>query len=111
MAERFWHESGTQAVLFGDGFYHEAEKTHLVGGFQTVIKIPVDLKLAVGVFMVVLIRPPAHFNHVGADFRNHIIATQQGGLVVTGLGLGVASIRNVGAVFIDQVKFRLNTGF
>ena len=110
MQERLGHERCPQPVLLGDRLGHDLEEGVPVRGFQAVAEVPVHLELAVGVLMVVLIGIPAQTNHGVADFRNHVIAAHQGGLVVAGLFLDVARIGDVGAVFRNQVILALNAG-
>jgi hypothetical protein len=61
------------------------KKRVLVGGGQRVVELPVHLELAVGVLVVVLVRPPAELQHVVADFAHHVIAAHHRLLVVAGL--------------------------
>ena len=53
------HEGGAEPVLLGDRLHHELEEGKLIGGGQRVVEIPVDLELAVGVLVVVLIGRPS----------------------------------------------------
>ena len=61
------HEGGAKPVLLGDRLHHEFEEGELIGGRQRVVEIPVDLELAVGVLVIVLIGAPAEFDHRRGD--------------------------------------------
>ena len=70
--EGFGHEAGPQALLLRQGFHHHLEKGVAIGGGEGVGVGPVDLKLAVGILVIGLIRPPAQLFHrlqQGADQR------------------------------------------
>jgi hypothetical protein len=85
--ERLGHEGGAVAMVLGDGLDHVLEEHVAIGGDQRVVVIPVHFELAVGVFMVVLVRAPAEFQHGVADLADHRVASHQGLLVVAGLVL------------------------
>ena len=61
-------------MLLGDRLHHEFEEGELIGRGQRVIEIPVDLELAIGVLMVILIGPPAQLNHGCGNFGDHVDA-------------------------------------
>ena len=110
VGEGLGHKGGAQAVVLGDRFDHELEEGLAVGLNQAVAVVPVHLELAIGVLVVVLIRPPAERLHVIADLGDHIVAPHQGGLIVAGFRLGIALIRDCAAVGIDQKELVLRTG-
>src|SRR5450631_2637401 len=85
MRERFWHEGRAHLVLFRDRLHHVFEERVAIRRDQGVIIFPVHFELAVGVFMVVLVRLPAELEHAVADLADDVIAPHQRGLVVTGL--------------------------
>ena len=62
-------------------------------GEQCIVVVPVHFELAVGIFVIILIRAPAQLDHTVADLTDHIVAAHQGRLVVTRLTLGVVRIR------------------
>ena len=79
-------------MLFGDGFGHELEKTVLIRDGQRIVKIPVHFPLAVGIFVVALVGPPAHFEHIIANFADHFVAAHHSLLIVTGLGCSIQCV-------------------
>ena len=107
--ERLRHEGGTEPVLLGDRLHHELEECQLVGGCQRVVEIPVDLELPVGIFMVVLIRPPAKLHHGGRDLGDDIEAPHDGGLIVARLVGRIAAVGDRRAVGVDEMELRLHT--
>ena len=111
MGERLGHEGRSQAMLFGDGADHELEKGVAVGGHQGVGIFPVHLELAIGVLVVVLIRPPAQRTHGVANLGDDVIAAHQGLLVVAGLGGGVIGVGQGRAIGREQHVFGLDPGF
>src|SRR5438876_6019522 len=58
VGERLGHESGQELVLLGDGLDHPPEEDVPIGRRERVRIAPVDLELAVGVFMVVGVGVP-----------------------------------------------------
>jgi hypothetical protein len=75
---------------------------------QHVVVVPVHLELAVGVLVVVLIGAPAELQHAVANLADHVVAAHQGRLVVAGLVLDVALVRDRGAVRVGQEVFALH---
>ena len=110
VGEGLRHEGRAQAVLLGDGLDHELEERVAVGGDQRVVVQPVHLELAIGVLVVVLVRPPAELEHGIADRGDHLVAAHQRRLVVAGLVLGVARVRDRGAVGQDDEVLALDPG-
>ena len=96
-------------MLFGNALHHELEERQLIGRGQRIIEIPVDLKLAIGILMVVLIGAPAQLNHSRSNFSDHVETTHDGRLVIAGLFLRISAVGNLRAIGIDQKEFRLNT--
>ena len=72
--EGLGHEGGAKPMLLGNGLHHELEEGQLVRRRQRVIEIPVDLELAIGVLVVVLIGPPAQLNHGRGNLGDHVDA-------------------------------------
>ena len=85
-------------MLFGNRLGHELEERMLVSCLQRIVIFPVHLKLANGVFMVVLVGFPAQFQHVVTNFGDHIIAAHNGLLVVAGLFSSIIGVRNLAAI-------------
>src|ERR1039458_1551722 len=85
MREGFGHEGGQVAVLLGNRANHPLEESVTVGAGQGVRVKPIDLELAVGVFMVVGVRVPSQLLHVteksGHDIKVAVESTQ----IVAGL--------------------------
>ena len=107
--KRLGHEGSAHAMLFRKCLDHELEKTQLIGCFQRVAEVPVDFKLAIGIFMIVLIGPPTKFGHGSTNFSNDIDAPHDGRLVIARFILSIARIRNCCGIRIEQVEFRLHT--
>ncbi len=105
----FRHEGRPQAVVLGDGFHHVLEEHVAIRRHQCIGVIPVHLELAVGIFVVVLVRVPAELDHAIADLADDVEAAHQRRLVVTGLFLGIALVGYRGAVGIDQEVLALDT--
>ena len=95
----FWHEGGAQTVLFRHGFGHEFEKAVFIRGFQRVIEFPIHFELAIGVFMIVLIRAPAQRQHIIANFADHLIAAHHGLLIIAGFCGGIEWIADLIALW------------
>ena len=110
MGKGLWHEGRAEPVGLRDLFDHELEERQPVCGHQRFGIVPVDLELPVRVFVVVLVGSPAQVFHVAADLGDYLVAAHQSGLIVAGLGLGIACVRDVLAVCIDQVKLGFNPG-
>ena len=110
LKERLRHECRAQPVQFGDRLDHVFEERVPIGGDQRRGVLPVHLELAVGVFVVALVRAPAQRQHGVADRRDHLVAAHQRGLVVARLGLPVGTVGNRRPVRRDQEEFALNTG-
>ena len=102
------HEGGAKPMLLGDRLHHELEEAELVGRGQRVVEVPVDLELAVGVLMIVLIGPPAEIDHGGADLGDDVEAAHDRRLVVAGLLLRIARVGNRRAIGIDEMEFGLD---
>ena len=108
--ERLRHEGGAQPVLLGNRLHHEFEEGVPVRRHQRVVIVPVHLELAVGVLMVVLVGAPAQGKHGVADFGDDIVTAHQRLLVVAGLRVDIARVRNAGAGGVDQVVLGLDAG-
>ena len=93
--EGLGHERGAKPVLLGNGLHHEFEEGELIGRGQRVVEIPVDLKLAVGIFMIVLIRAPTQLHHGGGNLGDHINPAHDRRLVIAGLFLHIAPVGNL----------------
>ena len=78
-------------MLLGDRLDHVFEERMPIRGHQRRRVPPVHLELAVGVLVVVLVRPPAQRLHRIADRRDHVVAAHQRGLVVARLRLPVGA--------------------
>ena len=89
---------------------HVLEEAVTIRGHQAIVEIPVHLELSVGVLVIVLIRTPAELDHAIADLTDHVVAAHQRGLVVAGLLLDVARIRNAGAGLVDEEILALDAG-
>ncbi|CAI8326003.1 MAG: Uncharacterised protein [Rhodospirillaceae bacterium] len=109
--DRLGHKGRPVAVLFGNGLDHEFEERVLVGRAQRVVELPVHLKLAVGVLVVVLVRPPAQLQHIVADLGDDIVAAHHRLLVVAGLFGAVVGVGNLGSLRRKQEEFGLHPGF
>ena len=90
--KRLRHERRAQIMLFRERAYHEFEERVSVGRGQTVGVIPVNLKLAVGILVIGLIRPPTQFFHGGEELGNEVVAAHEGLCVVTGFRLTVEGV-------------------
>ena len=90
--EGLWHERCAHTMTLCDGAGHEFEEDVAIGGLKGVIIIPVHLKLAVGVLMIVLVGPPAERRHAVTDFSDDVITPHQSGLVIAGLALCIERI-------------------
>ena len=88
------HEGSTHAVFFGNVFHHVFEENVTVAGFQNMIIFPVHFPLTIRVFVVVLVSTPFKLDHGITNFRDHIKATHQGALVITGLFHNIAIVIN-----------------
>ena len=104
------HEGRAQPVLLGNRLHHEFEEGVPVGRHENIVIVPVHLELAVGVFMVVLVGAPAEREHSVADLGHDVVAAHQRLLVVAGLRVDIARVRNAGPVGVDQVVFGLDAG-
>ena len=72
--EWFWHERCPQPMLFSNRFDHVFKKDMSVRGHERIGIIPVHFKLPIRIFMIVLVRTPAQFDHRGTDLTDYIIA-------------------------------------
>ena len=97
-------------MLLGDRLHHVFEERMPVGGLERGIVLPVHFELAVGILVIVLIRPPAERDHSVADFGDDFVAAHQRLLVVAGLGLDVGVVGDRLAVRLDQKKFAFDAG-
>ena len=111
VGEGFGHEGGPVAVALGDAFHHVFKEGLAIGGHQGIGVGPVHFKLAVGVFVVVLVWPPAQGQHAVANLADHVKAPHQGLLVIAGLGLAIAVIRQIRALGVQQKILALHPGF
>ena len=98
-------------MIFSDCLHHEFKEDMLIGRFQSIIVVPVHFKLTVGVFVIILVGIPSQLQHGITDFTNHRVLTHQCLLIITGLGLGIASIGKLSAVRGNQVIFAFDPGF
>ena len=83
----------------------------MIRRFQAVVVMPIDFELTVGIFVIILVGPPAQLAQGGTDFRDYVVTAHQRRLVVTRLLLNITVIGNRRAVFVDQMKLRFHTGF
>ena len=97
-------------MLFSNRFCHKFKKAMFIRCDHSIVKFPVHLKLAVGIFMVVLIRAPVKIEHVIADFPDHIITAHHRLLIITWLFGSIIGIGNLVAVWGEQKIFSLDTG-
>ena len=102
-----WHKGCAETVLFSNCLHHVFVKHVAVSGFQSTCRPPVLLKLAIGVFVVVLIRPPAKRLHVIANLRNEIEPAHHRLLVIAGFGPCIGLIGNRRAVQVQQKELTL----
>ena len=102
MRERLGHEGGPVAVVLGQLFDHVLEEHMAIGGGQRVGVFPVHFELTVGILVIVLVRPPTERVHRLTDLTHHVVAAHQRRLVIAGLALGVAGVRDLGAVGCQQ---------
>ena len=82
-----------------------------VSGDQNIGKFPVHFKLAIGVFVVVLVRAPAQIKHIVANLADHIIAPHHRLLIIAGLFgciIGIADFITLGG---HEEKLCLDPGF
>ena len=86
------------------------KKECLSAVFSASSIFPVHFELAVGVLVVVLIGPPAQFQHVIADFGDHVIAAHDGLLVIAGLFGAYRIHRKWSCRRRDQEKLGLDPG-
>ena len=70
-----------------------------IRGFQRVIEFPIHFELAIGVFMIVLIRAPAQRQHIIANFADHLIAAHHGLLIIAGFCGGIEWIADLIALW------------
>ena len=110
LGKGFGPEAGPQAMALRQGGHHHPKEGMPIGGGERIGKGPVDLKLAVGVLVVGLVRSPAKTLHRLQDFTDQRIVTHQGQLVVAGFALLVGRIANGLAAGIEEKKFRLHAG-
>ena len=103
-------EAGSQAMAFGDRRHHHPKKGMAIGCQQRTCKGPVDFELAVGIFMVSLIRAPAQLLHAIQQFGDQRVMAHQGQLVVAGFALPVAAIGDDIGSFFEQKELRFNPG-
>ena len=108
--EGLGHEGGAHAVFLGDGADHVFEEDVAVGGDEGGGVGPVHLVLAVGVFVVVLVRLPPQGVHGVGDLGDDVVAAHEGELVVAGLGLAVGGVGDGGAVGLDEEELGLDAG-
>ena len=107
---RLGHERGAKPCFSATVLVMNLKKLVLVCGVQSIVKLPVHLQLTVGVLMVVLIGSPAQFQHIIADFADHIIAAHHRLLIVAGFRRGIIFIGNLSPVRGQQKEFCLDPG-
>ena len=64
MTERFGHECGPESMLLRYGAHHPSKKCMAIGRGQGIGVCPVNLELAVTVFVVVCVGIPAQLLHI-----------------------------------------------
>ena len=106
--EGFGHEAGPEPLLLRQGFHHHLEEGMAIGGGEGGRVGPVELKLAVGVLVISLVRPPAQLFHRLKQWRDQGIAAHQRQLVVAGFLLGVRPIGDLLAAGIEQKELGLH---
>ena len=102
------HEAGPHALRFGQGFDHHLEKGVAIGRYQGLGEGPVHLKLAIGVLVVGLVRPPAELLHALEQGTDQGKAAHQRHLVVAGFALVIVGIGRACAGGIEQEKLGLH---
>ena len=110
LGKGFGPEAGPQAVALRQGGHHHPKECMPIGGGERIGKGPVDLKLAVGVFVIGLVGSPAKTLHRLQDLADQRIVTHQGQLVVAGFALLVGRIADRLATGIQQEKLRFHAG-
>ena len=98
-------------MFFGNRFRHEFEKGMFVCRPQDIIKFPVHFKLAIRVFVIILIWLPAQLKHVVTNLSNDIITAHHGLLIITWFFRCIEMIRYLITFGGQQKKFCLNAGF
>ena len=111
MRERLGHERGDGAEFLGHGAHHPAEEGVPVSGGQAVGIGPVDLELAVGIFVVVGVRIPAELLHVAQQLGGEVEIAVEGAQVVTGLAQRIERVERLEAARVGpagQDELRLD---
>ena len=111
IGERFGHKRRVQAAFFGQSLGHKLEKRDLISGFEGVGKLPIDFKLTVGVFVIVLINAITQLVAIGHELHQKIGVAQERQLPVTRFRQSVLRIGDArrAAFVIEQKKLRLDS--
>ena len=98
-------------MLFSNRFCHKFKEAVFISCGHGVIKFPVHFKLAIGIFMIILIRTPPKIEHVITNLFDHIIPAHHRLLVIAWLFSCIIWVGNLVSIRRQQKILSLNPSF